>query len=92
MRSNCRKCGVTVTASGVPPHQSQMCDLVARVQVDDGVPAVIQAQQVEVAESQLLAPFLGPRVVAVLREKLPGVELERLTGHGDVVVEESPAR
>ena len=78
--------GVAVAVGGVPAHQREVGDLVAGVELDDRLPAAVEAQQVEVAEAELLAALLGPRLVAVLGQQLAAVQRERLAGRGDVLV------
>src|SRR5688500_1728200 len=59
---------VTIAVGRVAAHESEMRELVTRVELDHCVPPTIEAQQVEMAQTQLFAPLFGPRFVAVLRE------------------------
>ncbi len=77
-----------VAVGRVPAHECEMGDLVARVDLDDGLPPAVELEQVEVAEPQLLATVLRPVFVAVVGEQLTEVEGEGGAGCDDVVVGE----
>ncbi len=78
--------GVAIALGRVSVHERQMGPLVARIELDHGVPTAVEAQQVQVAEPQLLAAIVGPRVVAIFGQEVAAVEGEGLAGGGDVVV------
>ena len=61
---------VPVAVGRVPAHEREMRDLVARVDLDDGLPPAVELEQVEVAKPQLLATVLRPVFVAVVGEQL----------------------
>ena len=83
--------GVAVAVGRVALHQRDVGRLVAGVELDQLVPAAVEAQQVEVAQAQLLTTLLGPLVVAILRQQLAAVEGERAAGRDDVLVHEGAA-
>ena len=58
---------MAVTGLCVPTHERDVSPLVARVELDDGLPSTVEAQQVEVAEAELLSPLLRPGLVAIGR-------------------------
>ena len=62
--------------------------LVAGVELDQLLPATAEAQEVEVAEAQLLPSLLRPLVVAILWQQLAAVEGECTAGRDDVLVGE----
>ena len=83
--------GVAIAVRRVATHECEMGELVARVELDHRLPLTVEAQQVEMAEPQLLAALLGPRLVAVLRQQLAAVHRERLAGRVPVLVDEGAA-
>ena len=82
------KRGVAVAVGGVPSHEREMGDLVARVELDDGLPLTVESQEVEMVEAQLLATLLRPVLVPVVGQQLPAVHGERGARCGDVGVGE----
>ena len=72
--------GMAIAGRGVLAHQLDVGALVARFQLDDVAPPPGQPQEVEVPQAKLLAPFLGPLLVAVLGRQLARVEPEGAAG------------
>jgi hypothetical protein len=82
---------MAIAARRVAPHEGEMSELVARVELDHRLPTTIEAQQVEIAETELFAALLGPRLVPVVGQQLTAVHRKRLVGSGDIIFDESPA-
>ena len=90
MRSNWRSAAWRSPLAACRRIEREVRDLVARVELDHRLPPAVEAQQVEVAQAQLLAPLLGPLLVAVLGQQLAAVEGERCARGSDVVVGQRP--
>ena len=82
---------MTVAIGGVPAHELEVGELVARVHLDHGLPATGEPEEVEMAQPEVLASLFSPLFVAILGQQLTAVERQRLAGGDDVLVGESAA-
>jgi hypothetical protein len=82
---------MAIAVRRVASHEGEMSELVARVELDHRLPATIEAQQVEIAQTELLAALLRPRLVPVVGQQLTAVHRQRLTGGGDILIDQSRA-
>ena len=69
--------GVAVAGGEVLLHELDVGLLVARLDLDQGVPATGQAEQLDVPQPQVLTTLLGPVLVAILRQQLAPVAVDR---------------
>ena len=68
---------MAIPVGGMATHQRQVSELIGGLQLDEGLPALQQPQQVEVSQAQTLPTGFAPRLVEVVRQQIAGVQLDR---------------
>src|SRR3954471_14576871 len=82
---------MAVATRGVAPHHRDVRGFVARIDLENVLPATRQPQQVEMPELELLPPLLGPDLVPVLGQQLTAIQRQRFSGGGSVVLRDRAA-
>ena len=68
---------MAIAGGEVLPHERDVGLLVAGLELDQGLPATGQAEQLDVPQPQVLTTLLDPVLVAVLRQQLALVPIDR---------------
>ena len=82
--------GMAVAIGRGAAHEGEVGELVDRLELDNGLPPLEQAQQIEVAQAHHLATGLRPRLVEVVGQEVTPVDVERVLCCDRVAIGERP--